>query len=393
METKDKAYQKEAIYDGEYTLIGMKHYDHTFFMRLLRDKAGLFIKGIAAKNPDYENGIDVYAIDDLDKILKRIGTLSTNYELDGTKNGADFDLEQRSYVPIMMKIGVGDFRTGEALPVRTGLRIVELTTINCGADTMKEVFLAATQNKDLTTSKYNSYRLVGLGHKYYSIDDWRRIVVEMQGSSYSSDQEPTKNKPIEQRMQELLTKTNTAPTNTIIEEEGKPMKKNFLSKFGADFNYPTENFAVSLFGGGLAVKTKDGFVTFDGAEAIDVMDFVIEDMNEFIMIMPAQKLEDGDIFVQNGEVYQMITAEVNEVYSYSAGSIISLVDKKNAFGFKMHAKVMNLMGNMFGGDANAQMGGFNPMIFMLMDKKDGDNGMGDMMKYMMMSQMFSNTKK
>lgn len=393
MEARDKTYKKEKIYDGEYTLIGMRHYDHLFFMDLLKEKRGLFIKGVAAKNLSYENGIDIYALDEKNKILRRIGTLSTNYELDGTENGADFELEPKSYVPIMMKIGDVDLRTGESLPVRAELRIVELTTTNCRADTMKEVFLAATQNRFLTTSNTDGYRFVGLGHKYYSIDDWRRLVVEMQGNSYSSDQESTKSRPIEQRIQELLTKTNTVTTNTIIEEEGKPMKKNFLSKFGADFNYPTENFAVSLFGGGLAVKTKDGFVTFDGAEAVDVMDFVIEDMNEFIMIMPAQKLEDGDIFVQNGEVYQMITAEVNEVYSYSAGSIINLVDKKNAFGFKMHAKVMNLMGNMFGGDANAQMGGFNPMMLMLMDKKDGDSGMGDMMKYMMMSQMFNNTKK
>lgn len=191
--------------------------------------------------------------------------------------------------------------------------------------------------------------------------------------------------------------------NGILNKENnkkeKPMKNmsNMFNKFGNGFNYPISNFAISMFGG-LAVKQNGTFVTYDvkKGEAMDVMDFVMEGFEDMIMIMPAQSLVKGDIFVQDNKVYQMIDTKENKAYCYTDGTIETLVNKSNIMGFKMYAKVFNLMGNM-----NMNMGGAtgeagagnmfaNPM-FMMMMMKDGDSGsgMGDMMKMMMMSQMFS----
>lgn len=193
--------------------------------------------------------------------------------------------------------------------------------------------------------------------------------------------------------------TVTTTTTTKIQNTKESKMKNLNSvfnKFGKDFSYPTSNFAMSMFGG-LAVKTKSGnYVTFnqEKLEAIDTMDMVIDGFEDFIVIMPTQKLEDGDLFIKGGSVFAMIDSKSNEAYSFDEGTIVTLMDAKNAFGMNLYAKVFNVMGNM--NTSNGSEGGVfgNPMMMMMLMMKDEDGGKGsNMMQMMMMSQMFSGGMK
>lgn len=192
---------------------------------------------------------------------------------------------------------------------------------------------------------------------------------------------------------------NSNISNSTTKEKEKKMKgfNNFFDK--KDFNFPTTNFALSMTGG-LAVKVDNSFVVFDQEtkSLTDVMDFVMEGFDKMIMIMPATmaQLEEGDLFVQNGLVYQLVDKEGLEVFNYRTSSIERMVEKKSLMGISLYAKVMNLMGNLnmnFGAAGDAGNMFANPMFLMMM-MKDGDNDMSDFMQMMMMSQLFnSNTKK
>lgn len=181
------------------------------------------------------------------------------------------------------------------------------------------------------------------------------------------------------------------------DKEGDKMKDIF-SKFGKEFNYPVSNFAISIMGGtSLAVKTESGsYVTYDNKkkEAIDVMDFVIDDFDDMIMIMPVQEIKEGDVFIKGDTPYQLVDKETMKAYNYKTGNMDNIVPTKNAFGFKFYAKVMNLMGNMnmMGNSGGNGMIG-NPMMMMMFMDDDKSTSKTGMFKKMMMMQAFGQMNK
>lgn len=399
------------------TLVGMHYYDEENFVfkanqiRLSGANPRLYLR----RNPSFEFGIDV--IFEFENGFEKVGSIATNQQLvlEDTINGRLVSkvMEPNSIYPC-------HFRMKELLHEQGyGGRIeLDLTParINTNAEAVK-IVVGIKKGIGITSSGVRNLneiinRLEGIERASESnkarLGDATVRIADQNGAVVSAYTISAKD--LENTVATISATGHTGghiDTNILLNRQhiyqstGTPIKEkkgnlmknmnSMFTKFGKDFAFNTSNFALSMFGG-LAVKVNGSFVSYnvEKGEAMDVMDFVIDGFEDFIMIMPVQELSDGDIFIQDGKVYQMIDKEKKSAYNYTDNSIDTLVTKANIMGFKMYAKVMNFasgMMNMAGGETKDGNMFANP-VFMMMMMKDGDGDMGEMMKLMMMSQMF-----
>lgn len=168
-------------------------------------------------------------------------------------------------------------------------------------------------------------------------------------------------------------KTNTKGDNNSM--------KNTFSQFGQKVN---GIFAISLFDGSPAYKLNGTYVAVKDGGLVDVSEFVMEiDIPGFTMPSLLKDVKVNDLVKVNGELGIVSKVEDASLKVIKGdGSITEVAPIVNPlFGGAFVVKVMNPMAGMAG--QGQGIGGFNPMMFMLM----GDNKGDDMFKTMMMMQM------
>lgn len=182
---------------------------------------------------------------------------------------------------------------------------------------------------------------------------------------------------LEERLQELSKIVNNNNTTTNNEKENTIMKG-----FNFDFG-PVNANVVRMSMYGLAVKNKTGtYVSYDAKNGeimdVDIFNF---DGAQFIWKMPVaiKDIAVGDVVVhQNIPMFVVAIPEGGKVLTAVdpvAGERKDIMLARSPFGFNFATKVVNLLGDMFNGAANAD----NPFgnMWMLMALGNENNKIGD----------------
>ena len=124
--------------------------------------------------------------------------------------------------------------------------------------------------------------------------------------------------------------------------------------------------------GKIAIHTSSGYKAYDvnTGRLTNCDHFAFDIGEDFFFVIPTNKVERGDIILAGGKPRCVIEVGKNEIkiFSYEDGTIDTLVPEHHVFMGKQYfyGKIVSVFGNM-------------------MSKGDG---MNNMMKYMMMSEMF-----
>lgn len=148
------------------------------------------------------------------------------------------------------------------------------------------------------------------------------------------------------------------------------MMDSFITGFGNMFKPVAKGYCKMGMNGKVAVKTSTGYKTFDiKKNKLTNCDSFAFDMDGMFWVVPTFKVEKGDIILVNGKPRAVIEVGSNTIktFSYEDSTIVETVPERHVFMGKTYC-----YGKIF-----------SP--FMNMTKGDG---MNDMMKMMMMSQMF-----
>jgi len=123
--------------------------------------------------------------------------------------------------------------------------------------------------------------------------------------------------------------------------------------------------------GDIAIKTSNGYKTYnvDTGALVNCDDFAFDIGQDFFFIIPTNKVQKGDIILSAGKPCCVIEERPNElkVLRYEDGAIMNVALEFHTFLGKQYfyGKVVSMFGNL----AN-------------------DSSMNNMMKYMIMSEMF-----
>ena len=123
--------------------------------------------------------------------------------------------------------------------------------------------------------------------------------------------------------------------------------------------------------GKIAIKTSNGYKSYDvnTGKLTNCDNFAFDIGEDMFFVVPTNKVQKGDIILASGKPRCVIAAEKNEIktFCYEDGTIETLVPEHHVFLGKQYfyGKIVSLFGNM-------------------MSK---DDGMNNMFKYMMMSEM------
>lgn len=184
---------------------------------------------------------------------------------------------------------------------------------------------------------------------------------------------PHEGKEILKELQDDLDKNKTTG--------GDDPMKNTFNQFGQKIN---GIFAISLFDGSPAYKLNGTHVAVKDGDLVDVSEFVMEiDIPGFTMPALLKDVKVNDLVKVNGELVIVSSVEESSIKVIKGdGAITEVAPIVNPlFGGAFVTKVMNPMAGMTG--QGQGIGGFNPMMFIMM----GDNKGNDMFKTMMMMQM------
>lgn len=125
--------------------------------------------------------------------------------------------------------------------------------------------------------------------------------------------------------------------------------------------------------GGIAVKTSGGYKSYNvkSGRLTNCNSFVFDIGEEFFFVIPTNKVEIGDIILISGKPKCVIEADKNKltVINYEDSTIDTVLPERHVFmgNTYFYGKIVSMFGNNFG---------------------SGKKGMGKMMSYMMMSEMF-----
>jgi len=123
--------------------------------------------------------------------------------------------------------------------------------------------------------------------------------------------------------------------------------------------------------GKIAIKTTNGYKSYDvnTGRLTNCDNFAFDIGEDFFFIVPTNKVEKGDIILAGGKPRCVIDVAKNEIktFCYEDSSIDTIVPEHHMFMGKQffYGKIISLFGNM----------------------SKGDKGMGNIMKYMMLSEM------
>ena len=184
-------------------------------------------------------------------------------------------------------------------------------------------------------------------------------------------------------------------------KENKTMGFDFGNMFNGMFKPIARGYCKMGMNGKVAIRTSTGYKTFDlkSMKLVNCTDFAF-DMDGMFWVVPTFKIECGDIILVNGKPRCVI--EVNpktiKTFSYEDSTIDEVIPEHHVFMGKTYcygkifspfmnmsksddvmSDMMNMMmmSQMFNGNGNNT--GFNPMMFMFMNK-GGENPFMNMFK-------------
>ena len=126
--------------------------------------------------------------------------------------------------------------------------------------------------------------------------------------------------------------------------------------------------------GGIAVKTNGGYKTYNikTGKLTNCSNFVFDIGEEFFFIIPTNKVEKGDIILVNGKPRCVIEADKTKitVINYEDSTIETVLPERHVFmgNTYFYGKIVSLLGSNI---------------------TKGKNGMNNIFKYMMLSQMMN----
>ena len=129
--------------------------------------------------------------------------------------------------------------------------------------------------------------------------------------------------------------------------------------------------------GDIAIKTSQGYKTYDveTGHLLNCDNFAFDIGSDFFFIIPTNKVSKGDITLAGGKPRCVIEVKKNaiETFCYEDSTITTIVPEHHMFMGKtyFYGKIVSLFGNAM----------------------KSEKGMGNMMKMMLMSQMFGGSNK
>ena len=177
----------------------------------------------------------------------------------------------------------------------------------------------------------------------------------------------------------------------VKKEKGEDNMNNLAKKIFGEIGQLKSGIAALTFNGQIAFKRENGdYVRYNTeTKAIEnQMDLVIKGTEKMMYVMPYNVVAVGDILKYRDKFVQVVAIKVNgslTAIDFETGTEIVILKETNIFGIQFYMKVVSLL-NMQ--DPNMP-GGFNPMMLMLLNKEDKENKDDDMMKAILMSQMFT----
>ena len=187
------------------------------------------------------------------------------------------------------------------------------------------------------------------------------------------------------------TKVATKSNKEVKKEKGEDNMNNLAKKIFGEIGQLKSGIAALTFNGQIAFKRENGdYVRYNTeTKAIEnQMDLVIKGTEKMMYVMPYNVVAVGDILKYRDKFVQVVAIKVNgslTAIDFETGTEIVILKETNIFGIQFYMKVVSLL-NM----QNPNMpGGFNPMMLMLLNKEDKENKDDDMMKAILMSQMFT----
>ena len=129
--------------------------------------------------------------------------------------------------------------------------------------------------------------------------------------------------------------------------------------------------------GDIAIKTSQGYKTYDveTGHLLNCDNFAFDIGSDFFFIIPTNKVSKGDIILAGGKPRCVIDVKKNaiETFCYEDSSITTIVPEHHFFLGKtyFYGKIVSMFGNAM----------------------KSEKGMGNMMKMMLMSQMFGGSNK
>ena len=186
-------------------------------------------------------------------------------------------------------------------------------------------------------------------------------------------------------------KMEVKPNKEVKKENGEDSMNNLVKKIFGEIGQLKSGVAALTFNGQIAFKRENGdYVRYNTeTKAIEnQMDLVIKGTEKMMYVMPYNVVAVGDILKYRDKFAQVVAIKENGsliAIDFETGTEIVILKETNIFGIQFYMKVVSLL-NMQ--DPNMP-GGFNPMMLMLLNKEDKENKDDDMMKAILMSQMFT----
>lgn len=159
----------------------------------------------------------------------------------------------------------------------------------------------------------------------------------------------------------------------------KPKEKKGENKMNNLFNGMFGKIAPGMcrvsMNGEIAIKTSNGYKTYDVANGTltNCDNFALDVGEDWFFIIPTNKVMPGDIILAGGRPRCVIEVNDNEIktFCYEDGTIGTIVPERHIFMGKQYfyGKIVSMFGNVM----------------------NGKNGMNNMMKYMMMSEMMKDS--
>ena len=177
----------------------------------------------------------------------------------------------------------------------------------------------------------------------------------------------------------------------VEKEKGEDNMNNLAKKIFGEIGQLKSGIAALTFNGQIAFKRENGdYVRYNTeTKAMEnQMDLVIKGTEKMMYVMPYNVVAVGDILKYRDKFAQVVAIKENGsliAIDFETGTEIVILKETNIFGIQFYMKVVSLL-NMQ--DPNMP-GGFNPMMLMLLNKEDKENKDDDMMKAILMSQMFT----
>ena len=129
--------------------------------------------------------------------------------------------------------------------------------------------------------------------------------------------------------------------------------------------------------GDIAIKTSQGYKTYDveTGHLLNCDNFAFDIGSDFFFIIPTNKVNKGDIILAGGKPRCVIEVKKNaiETFCYEDSTITTIVPEHHMFMGRtyFYGKIVSMFGNAM----------------------KSEKGMGNMMKMMLMSQMFGGSNK